>query len=144
MVMTQERQIPTALKVVSYLFLYLGVFAAIDMIVRLTRSDIHFDAGLLGFWIYGGLRRYSHGWRTCALVLIWIAFISLPIVIVWMLLSSGPAYLQVFGQLIADVSKIWVLVPGVLVFLVAFWEYRVLTRPDIYRLFCGDSGSRVQ
>jgi hypothetical protein len=137
--MAQERQIPTALSIVAYLFLVFGVLTAIDMIFRLTRGEIYLDAGILGIWIFAGLRRYSRGWRTCALVVIWIAFIVLPLAIVYALFEGGPAHLEVFGQRVASVSPGWVVVVAALFFPLEIWQYRVLTRPDIYRLFYGDS-----
>jgi len=133
--MTQARQIPTALSIVSYLFLISGIASVVDMIVRLTRGELYLTLGILGVWIFFGLRRFSPGWRICALVFIWFGLILGPLVAIIALLHDGPADLKVFGERVAYVSPIWLAAAAALFFLLALWQYRVLTRPDIHRLF---------
>ena len=137
--MTLERQIPKSLSIVSYLFLIYGILMVIDTVCRFTRAEVHFDTGILGIWIFGGLRRYSRGWRTCALVLIWIDLIVSPLLVIYSVFGNQPAYFMIFGLLYASVSAIWVMMVAVGFFSLALWQYRVLTRPDIRRLFYSDS-----
>jgi hypothetical protein len=66
--MTNARQTPIALSVISYLFLIMSIVAVIEMVITASRGTIHPDCYVLGLGIFVGLRRYSRGWRTCALV----------------------------------------------------------------------------
>jgi len=118
--MLLNRAIPTALSVASYIFLVLAIVAAAEMIFCLLSGSLRLQFNVLGFWIYFGLRRYSTGWRTCALVLIWIQLIVLPIMFVFSVSNGGPGL-----DAAADIA--W--------FLLGLWLYRVLTRPDIRSLF---------
>jgi len=138
-VMTNTRQIPTPLSVVSYLFLLMGIMAAIGIIGELTQGSIRLDFDLLGFWIFFGLRRYSQGWRTCALSFIWLQLIALPIVFVYGFFGSGPAFIKIFGVRYADIPIIWVSVVSAVLFLLVLWMYRVLTRPSIRSSFYVES-----
>jgi hypothetical protein len=122
--MTDRHEIPTALSVASYVFLGLAIVAVAEMIYHLLSGSLSFQFNILGFWIYFGLRRYSAGWRTCALVLIWIQLIVLPIMLVFSVSDAGPSL-----DAVADIA----------LFLLELWLYRVLTRPDIRYLFYDQS-----
>jgi hypothetical protein len=133
--MTQDRTIPTPLSVVSYVFLLTGILAAVEIIVGLTRGAFHLNLAILGFWIFFGLRRYSPGWRTCALVFIWIGMIVPSLMFVLLLSLGRLGSVTIFGQRHDGVSPFWILIPVALFFALEFWMYRVLTRPDIRRMF---------
>jgi len=137
--MTQQRNIPKSLSVVSYLFLLMGVMAAIEILGELTHGSFHLDFDVLGFWIFFGLRRFSKGWRTCALLFTWPWLIELPIVFVCGFFGSGPAFIKIFGWRYEDVPIIWVSVVSVVFFIFELWIYRVLTRPSIRSLFYVES-----
>ena len=81
---------------------------------------MNFQFYVLGFGIYFGLRRFSTGWRTCALVLIWIQLIVIPVIFVFGASARVPAFY-------AAGCLAW--------YLLQLWLYRVLTRPDIRNLF---------
>ena len=133
--MTANRQIPTALSVVSWLFLLSGIAAVIHILVQLSKGSVFFDFDVLGLWIFFGLRRFSPGWRTCALFFIWVGLIALPFLFVYGFVGEGPAYLNVFGQRYGDVPMISLSIVAALLFLLELWMYRVLTRPDTRQLF---------
>jgi hypothetical protein len=133
--MIPERNIPTPLNVVAYLFLLMGIMSAFEILGELTHGTIRFGFGVLGIWIFFGLRRYSPGWRTCALVFIWLGMIGLAIAFIYGFLGSGPAFITVFGRRYADIPVIWISVGAGLFFPLEFWMYHVLTRPDIRILF---------
>jgi len=136
--MTQNRNIPTPLSVVSYLFLIMGFMAAIEILAGLTRGAFHFNLAILGFWIFFGLRRYSPGWRTCALVFVWIGMIIPCLMFVLVLFLGRPGNIKIFGQRYDGGSSAWMLIP-VAFFALEFWMYRVLTRPDIRSMFYDES-----
>jgi hypothetical protein len=117
--MTNKRQLPTALSVVSLVFLVLGFIALIQMVYGAMGGSLRFQFNVFGFWIYSGLRRFSTGWRTCALVLIWVQLIVMPIAIVFSITSGF------LPSAIVDLA----------IFFLELWMYRVLTRPDNRSLF---------
>jgi len=126
---------PTSLKIVAGLFIFGGVCSAIELVVSLMHSHININFGVLGLFIGPGLLRFSRGWRTCALVFLWIAMIGVPIIALLFMASQGPLDFKVFGQKVGHVSKEFGLAIAVILFLLSFWQYRVLTRPDVRTLF---------
>jgi hypothetical protein len=138
--MDNPKPIPTSLKVVAALFLLGGICSVIEVLVSLLHSHISINFGVLGLFIGPGLLRLSRGWRTCALVFLWIAMIVIPIVAVIFMIASGPAEFTLFGQNVGQAPKGLGVVIAALAFGLAVWQYRVLTRPDVRRLF-GVAGS---
>ena len=88
---------PTALKIVAWIFIASGIVTIIQTIILLTRGQIHFDTGVLGLFIDPGLLRFSRGWRTCALVLLWFGLIATPIIMLMMLSANGAMNVDFFG-----------------------------------------------
>lgn len=127
--------IPTPLKVVAWLFIIGGIWAVIEVLVALTQSRISINFGVLGLFIGPGLLKLRPGWRTCALVFLWIGLIGFPIIFLLGLSGKVPAYFEMFGVKLARIPSWWVSVGVVPFFLLVLWQYRVLTRPDIRRLF---------
>jgi hypothetical protein len=96
------------------------------------------DLDVLGLFIGPGLLRFSRGWRTCALVLLWITFVGTLHLTLMSLSSHWPIDFIVFGHNTGPASQGTVLAIGALGFALALWEYWVLTRPDIRALFGAD------
>ena len=128
--------IPTALRVVALLHFVGGLASAVGMLVQLTYGHINIDFGVLGIPMYFGLMRLDSGWRTCALVFVWMSIVAAPFVFFIGLSAEVPAYFQAFGVSLATVSPVWLSVTTVPFFLLSLWEYRVLTRRDVRSLFC--------
>jgi len=126
---------PTSLVIVAVLFAIGGVFALLEMVVDFARGMISINFGVLGILIGPGLLRYSRGWRTCALVFIIFGLILVPIIFVLMVMHSGPTNLEYFGSTVGTAPIGLGLVLVVLFFLFFWWQYHVLTRPDVKRLF---------
>ncbi len=136
---TQRTQ--RALGVVSYLFLFIGLIALLEMVGRAVRGSFHFNFGILGIAIFAGLRRYSRVWRTFALLFTWYGIITLSIALFVCAYGQPPSTnLILFDQRLARVPANWLAVPLVMVLLVTLWQYRILTHPAIRRLF--DKASR--
>ena len=133
--MDENRQIPASLKAVAILFILGGIFAVIEVLVSLAHSHLNINFGVLGLFIGPGLLALRPGWRTCALVFLWIAMIGIPIIAILMLGHSNPLDFKVFGQTVGHVSKELGLAIAVILFLLSFCQYRVLTRPDVRALF---------
>ncbi len=133
--MNNTTPIPTSLKVVAFLFILSGIFSLIEVIVSLMHSHLNINLGVLALFIGPGLLRLSRGWRTCALVFLWIAMIGIPIIAILFMTASGPLDFKLFGQKVGHASKGLGIVLAALMFALAVWQYRVLTRPDVRRLF---------
>jgi len=126
---------PTALKIVAVLFIIGGVLAVIEILVALTHGRININFGVLGLFIGPGLLKFSRGWRTCGLVFLWIALVGFPIIFLIGLTGTVPAHFTVFGMRMARIPS-WLVSVGVIPFFaLVLWQYRVLTRPYIRRLF---------
>src|SRR5688572_18864123 len=121
--MDNTNPIPTSLKVVAFLFSLGGIFALIEVIVSLAHGNVNLNFGVLGLFIGPGLLRFSRGWRTCALVLLWIAMIGIPIVAILFMSASGPIDFKVFGQKVGHVSKELSVVFAAVMFVFAAWQY---------------------
>ncbi len=129
------RPIPVSLKVVAGLFIVGGICSAIEVVVSLMHNHINVNFGVLGLFIGPGLLRLSRGWRTCALVFLWVVLLGAPIVGLLFIAHHGPLYLTLFGQRVGLASKELGAAVAGLVFALAMWQYRVLTRPDVRSLF---------
>jgi hypothetical protein len=124
-----------SLKIVAALFIVGGVSSIIDVIIRLTQGTIFLNFGVLGLFIGIGLLRFSRGWRTCALVFLWIALIGLPLVALALLCFEGPVDYTLFGQKVGEAPRVVGVTLAAGMFAIALWQYWVLTRPDIRKLF---------
>ncbi len=127
-------RIPLELQVVAVLFLVYGIFSAAGMLHRLVSGDFYLDLGIFCIPAYFGLRRFSQGWRTFALVGIWIGLLTSPIIFLASVFI-GKVSRQILGFKIAGIPSFWSSAVVVLFFLLYLWQYRVLTRPDIRALF---------
>jgi hypothetical protein len=127
--------IPKALRVVAWIHLLGGLLSLAGVVSQLTHDRFLLDFGILGIPIYFGLMERSNGWRTCAIVILQIDLLLVPCVFVLGLVSHAPARFQVSGVELARVSPLWLAVLAVPIFVLAWWQYRVLQRPEIEALF---------
>ena len=132
---SKSQRMPASLVVVAALFLIGGISAVIEVIVSLTRDHLSINFGVLGLFIGFGLLRLSPGWRTCGLFLLWITMIGTPLLGMLMLASPGQLRLTVFGQQAGEAPMELGLLLLLVLFLLALWQYRVLTRRDVRALF---------
>ncbi len=134
--MRHEQRTRSILSLVSYIFLFIGLIALIEMIVHAIGGSFRFNFGILGIGIFTGLRRYSRVWRACALVFTWYGIITLCITLSICLYSEPPSTAQLlFGQSLSTTPANWLSIPLIMVLLLTVWQYRVLTHPAIRRLF---------
>jgi hypothetical protein len=132
--MSESATIPTALRVVAYIHLVMGILCVIQFIVQLFHSAIYVSLGILYFPIAYGLFNLRNGWRVCAMVFLWFGLIILPIIFLVGLTGALPTYFSMFG--IRSRVPGWIVsVETIPFFLLVLWQYRVLVRPDVRRLF---------
>jgi hypothetical protein len=128
-------RIPTSLKIVAYLFVLNGVMAIVEVLFSLANSRLSINFGVLGVFIGPGLLRFSQGWRTCALVWLWIGLIASPLILLMVISRNEPIDFLFFGKKSGTISKELVIPFALAIFIFTIWEYRVLTRPDVRKLF---------
>ena len=133
--MDSNRAAPVSLKIVAGLFILIGICAAIETVISLMHNSANINFGVLGFLIGPGLLRFSRDWRTCALFFLWIVLIGVPVFALLLMVQHAPLDLKVFGQKVGEAPKELGLGAALVGFLLALWQYRVLTRPDIRKLF---------
>jgi hypothetical protein len=126
---------PASLRAVAWIFITFGILACISIVADLANGKVSIHVGVLGIFIGRGLLRYIPGWRTCGLVWLWFIMIAVPLIFLVSLTSSSGTVI-LFGRQLRGGGAI---VVGVVVcagfFALALWEYRVLTRPIVRRLF---------
>jgi len=132
---TDRPMLPTSLKVIAILFIIGGAFDTLDMVFALFRSTIKINFGFLGLFIGPGLLALKPGWRTCALVFIWMGMIFIPIFVILLMVSNAPLNFNVLGVSVARLAKFLGLIVAALFFAFIYWQYHILTRPDIRALF---------
>lgn len=133
--MNASQPIPTSLKVVAALFILTGISSLIEILVSLQHHRISLNFGILGLFIGPGLLRCSPTWRAWALACTWIALAGIPLAGLIFLLAPGPLHFRLFGQDVGDAPKVAGVALLIPAFLIALWQYRVLTRPDVHALF---------
>lgn len=133
--MEEQPKIPTSLRIVAVLFILGGACAVLEILISLANRRISFNFGVLGLFIGPGLLALRPGWRTCALVFTWLSLIFLPIFCLIALGYRGPVDFIVFGQKMGYVPKELAFLFAAALFLYSVWQYRVLTRPAVRKLF---------
>jgi hypothetical protein len=127
--------VPIALKVVAWLFIVGGAISALQLIFKFLHGQFTIDTGPLGLFIGPGLLRLSRGWRTCALLVLWIGMIIAVIIGFAMLAAGGLTHVNLFGVDVGSAPIALGLVVDGLLSALLVWEYRVLVREDVRRLF---------
>jgi hypothetical protein len=131
---------PRALRIVAWLFLLGGLNSVLTILVCALHNQLQLDFGVIGIFVYSGLLRFSSGWRTCALVLLALALVMLPIIAVLGFVAPE-GHLDLFGQHVMSIPPPVVSILMIPWFALALWEWNVLTRPEITTLFRAHSRS---
>lgn len=131
--MEHEPEIPRDLKIVAYLLIIFGVMVVIEVLLDLMSARLNFNFGVLQIPSGIGLLRLRRGWRTCALTLLWIGLIA--DVLFCLGVIFGSPVLTFLGQPVGLAPRPLSLVLAAGLFILMIWEYRVLTREDVRRLF---------
>jgi len=126
-------RLPRALTVVAWLFAAEGALAAMDVLLALSQAQVSLNVGVLCIFVARGLLKLRRGWRTFALVILWLEMILFPVFALCMVAGTGD--FSFIGVHVRSPNSAGgaVLVLGL--FALTAWEYRVLTRPDVRRLF---------
>src|SRR6185436_1302313 len=101
----------------------------------LLQSHLNLNFGVLQIPIGFGLLRLRRGWRTCALVFLWMGMILVPVFCLGVLTMPGMPVYKFLGQPIGAGPQPPALILAIGLFILMVWEYRVLTRESVRRLF---------
>ena len=113
--------LPASLVIVSVIFILSGALSVFDMLVKLSHNQLFLNLGVLGLLIGPGLLRRRPGWRVVALV--------------WVLLClTGTIIAAVLISRLNEASSVH-FAAVVAVFLFYLWQFYVLLRRDVSRMF---------
>ena len=138
-----NKDIPTSLIVVAWLFIIGGTHSLIEMLYSLTTNHININFSVINIFAGIGLLKLRSGWRTYSLVVTWLVLIISPLALLWLLAKASPLDLHLFGQKVDSISTSSVLIFYSIIYAIEIWKYRVLIRPDIKELFTGKVSKSV-
>ena len=124
-------QLPTALKVVAWIFIVTGFLSVIDIVGHMASGKLHIDFGVIKIFVGFGLLARRSLARKIALIFVCFSLIVTPIIVALALASSQPAKLEFFGVYVGEAPSHFAAAYGVPFLVLAIWEYHVLNRPDV-------------
>ncbi len=127
------RAIPQPLKVVAWLFIISGIFAAIEVVALLLAGHIDINLGVLSIFVGRGLLRLNPRALSWAMFFTWLGLIFTPIFIAISFFITGNV--SFLGMPLGPAPPGLTLVLGIAAFALIYWQYTVLTRPQIRQLF---------
>jgi hypothetical protein len=130
----EKHRLPLSLRLVACLTILLGIGSAVDVVVDLFRGTLSINLGVLQIPAGIGLFRLSRGWRTFALVFIWLGIIGVGLVALTFAMG-GTAKIMFLPRPLMDYSRELTLASHVVWLGLLLWELRVLTTPRVKRLF---------
>jgi hypothetical protein len=133
---SERPELPASLRAVAYFTILCGIGTALTMIVDLFHGKLMINVAVLLIPAGFGLLRRSQGWRTFTLFMLWVGMIGFGVGFVLVLLGVGKVTM---GSRIDAVfqgrSRELIAAVFAAMFVVEFWQYRVLTSPLVRRRF---------
>ncbi len=127
------RAIPQPLKIVAWLFIVSGICAAIKIVFLLLAGHININLGVLSIFVGRGLLRLNPRALTWAMFFTWLGLIFMPIFIAISFFMSGN--LTFLGLQLGKAPFGLTILLGIAGFALVYWQYTVLTQPQIRQLF---------
>jgi hypothetical protein len=127
-------EMPRDLQIVGYVTIVFGVMSALEMVLRLFNGNLHLDFGILQIPIGLGLLRLEPSCRRWALVFLSLAFV-LSLAFTGATILGAQPDLVVFGEWIGTAPKPLALALAITSGLLTVWEFKVLNREEVRRLF---------
>jgi hypothetical protein len=127
--------LPPALRAVGYFTILTGIATLLTVLVDLAKGHLSINIGVLQIPAGFGILRLSRGWRTFQLWMLWFGMIGFGIASLILLFGGSFPTFTIYGRSATHWGReialaICTIAGGVLI-----WQYRVLTRPDVRRLF---------
>lgn len=107
-----------------------------NTLAHVPQGEIRLHVGLLSLFIGLGLLRHRRIWRIIAMATLGLVMGILPILVVAMLFATQkPVQYTLFGRYTGEIPMAFTVAALVAIFLMAVWQYSVLKRPGVRRLF---------
>jgi hypothetical protein len=132
--MSQPIDLPRDLRIVAIIFLVGGINSVLIMIIGAMTNHISLEFGVFSIFAYFGLLRLSRGWRVYALAMSCLAIVFAPVMAVVVLTTNNCTF-NIFNVPVTRIPALVGIVFAVFFFLLALWQLKVLTRPDVEALF---------
>lgn len=127
--------LPPSLRAVAYFTILVGIGTGLTIIADLWHDRLNLNFAVLEIPAGFGLLRLSRGWRTFTLWMIWTGIIAFTVLTLLLIFGTNMTHITVNGTSLPHWDRRLLLAASVLALGVQIWEVRVLTRPDIRRLF---------
>ena len=101
---------------------FTGICSMVSMVIGLTEGRLSINLDLLGVFIGPGLLRLRRGWRTCALVFLWLDLIILPIAVLLFIFAEARPHYLLFGEAVGDAPRAAGVILMLLLFGLAIWQ----------------------
>lgn len=127
--------IPTSLKIVALIFIFSGLYSTWNILDAASKGTLSLNFGVLNLFAGMGLLKLNRECRIFALIILWIVMVGLPVLIAVYRIYPDLLSLEILNK---EVIRLPIPVSIALIltaYVLSFWEYRVLRRPDIRRLF---------
>jgi hypothetical protein len=132
---TADRPLPVALLVVAGLFFAEGIMGVADLIVSLYYDSLMLNLEMLGIPIAYGLVKRRPGWRTTALVCLWIKMASCTCILGILLATSESFVWSRHQTVLFTISNPIAEALAVAGLILAIWRRCVLRRTNVRFLF---------
>jgi len=128
------KQNPLSLIIVAFIFLLIGLRGLFGQIEKFYNEGfvLYFSLEMLGIPVFWGLLKHRKGWRTLALFFIWGEMVAPWIA---MVVRISGMNIRILWSLSKTMSFPLALVACFAIFLVALWQYKVLTSKKIKQMF---------
>lgn len=126
-------RLPPALRIVAGLFIVSGTFAIVRTVPDLLANHVHVDSDLFDVLIGIGLLRLRAASLWWAKFSLGLRLLSLSVMTVVVTFGGGPLNLRVGGWTPTTPALAYSTFAVLVV--MAQWQWRVLKRPDVLRLF---------
>jgi len=132
--MSQFEALPRDLRIVAFIFLLGGIDSALSMIIGAMTNHPRLEFGVISIFAFFGLLRLSNGWRIYALVMTWLAIIFFPVLAI-VALTTNHFTFSIFNVPVTQIPTFAGILLAIFFLLLALWQLKVLTRPDVEALF---------
>jgi hypothetical protein len=132
---SEQPTLPPSLRAVAWFTILVGIGTGLTIIADLFHHRLNLNIAVLEIPAGLGLLRLSRGWRTFTLWMLWAGILAFAVLLFVLIFGKELTHITVNGTTLPQWDRRLLLAACVLSLGVQIWEYRVLTRPDIRRLF---------
>lgn len=145
--LTRYKELPADLLIIAALFAGFGLVALLRFVFGLAYGEVEVSLDLLFLPVGVGLLQLKKFWHTCALVLIVLYGIGLPVLFLLVYFTgSAPVHVTLFGSVYEAYAPAGMAVvsAAVVAYLtIALWIWWKLTRPKLRNLFYEGKGASL-